>query len=116
MLNDRERRVLAMMEQGLRDDEQRFVDVLRTTRAGPARQQHRWPIPALVGFGTLLVIVGLLTPAGGLFTQGLLFGAAGVAWSRGWRPRRAAVEPPGGARDQPSPRPGQTPPGWFWPA
>jgi hypothetical protein len=115
MLNDRERRVLAMIEQGLRADECRFVDALRTSRAGRARRQHRWPIRALVGFGILLVVVGLLTAAGGLFMQGLLFGAAGVAWSR-WRTRRAAVAPPGRGPDQSIPRPGQTPPGWWFPS
>jgi hypothetical protein len=112
MLNDRERRVLAMIEQGLRADECRFVDALRTSRAGRARRQHRWPIRALVGFGILLVVVGLLAASGGLLVQGLLFSTTGIAWSR-WRSPRAATRPPGGEPDKPSPRPGQTPPGWF---
>lgn len=114
MLSDRERRELAMIEQGLSADDGRFVDGFRTTRAARGRRQHRWPVRALIGFGILLVVVGLLTGAGGLFMQGLLFGGAGLGWSR-WRARRAAAEPPGGDPEQPSPRPGQTPPEWFRP-
>jgi hypothetical protein len=113
MLNNRERRLLAMIEQGLSADDRRFVDAFRVGRA-VGQRPPRWPIRALIGFGILLVVVGLLTGAGGLFMQGLLFGGAGVAWSR-WRARRAAAEPPGGDPNQPSPRPGQIPPGWFRP-
>ena len=113
MLSDRERRELAMIEQGLSAGDRRFVDAFRTGQA--ARQgPPRWPVQALIGFGILLAVVGLVTGADGLFMQGLVFGAAGVAWSR-WRARRAAAEPPGGDPDRPSPRPGQTPPGWFRP-
>jgi hypothetical protein len=114
MLSDRERRELAMIEHGLRADDRRFVDAFRTARAARGRPQHRWPVRALIGFGILLVVVGLVTGADELFMQGLLYGGAGVAWSR-WRARRAAAEPPGGGPRQPSPRPGPRPPEGFRP-
>jgi hypothetical protein len=114
MLSDRERHVLAMIERGLSADDRRFVAAFRTGQAG-RRGPSRWVIPALVGFGILLVVVGVLTGTGGLFMQGLLFGGAGVAWSR-WRARRAAAGPSsGGYLRQASRRPGQIPPGWFRP-
>jgi hypothetical protein len=112
MLNDRERRVLAMIEQDLRTDGRRFVDAFAPPEPAGERRQRHWPVRALIGFGILLVVVGLLASAGGLFMQGLLFGTAGVAWSRS-RSRRAAGQPPVGYPDQPSHRPGQPPPGWF---
>jgi hypothetical protein len=113
MLNEREQRVLAMIEQGLRADERRFVEAFHAaaTRRDPRR--YRWPYRAVLAFGILLVVVGLLTASGGLFIQGLLFGAVGVAWSR-WRKGRAAAKPRGGDPERPSLRPGQSPPGWWF--
>ena len=111
MLSDRERRVLAMIEEGLRADEGRFVDALHATTARRDPRQHRWAVRALAGFGVLLVVLGMVTDSGGLIMQGLLFGTAGVAWSR-WRSRRAEMERTG----DPGPlstRARQTPPGWF---
>jgi Protein of unknown function (DUF3040) len=94
MLNEREWRVLAMIEQGLRAEERRFAKAFDTGTAGRKRRSSRWPIRALVGFGILLVVLGLLASAGGLFLQGLLFGGTGVAWSRR-RKSRATVEKAG---------------------
>ena len=94
MLNERESRMLDMIERGLCAEEHRFVEAFRATTAGRERQR-RLPARALVAFGILLVVLGVMTDTGGLFLQGLLFGTAGVAWSR-WRKRQAALASPGG--------------------
>ena len=94
MLSDRERRELAMIERGLIAGDRRFVDDFRI---GPAarREPPRWPVRALIGFGILLLVAGLMTAAAGLFIQGLVFGTAGVVWSR--RRARRVTGPPAGA-------------------
>lgn len=112
MLSDRERRVLAMIEEGLRAEEGRFVDAFHATTARRDPRQHRWAVRALVGFGILLVVLGMVTDSGGLIMQGLLFGTVGVAWSR-WRSRQAERERTGGDPGPLSPRGRETPPGWF---
>ena len=114
MLSDDERRELARIEESLTAEDHRLADAFRTGRR-TGRQRRRWPVRALIGFGIMLLVVGLLTGTEELFLQGLLFGGAGVAWSR-WRAWRGSAGPSAGAAGQPSPRPGGgSPPEWFRP-
>jgi hypothetical protein len=115
MLSDRERRELARIEQALAADDRRLAQAFGG-RSVAARPRRRWPVRALIGFGVLLLVVGLLTGADGLFVQGLLFGGAGVLWAR-WRARHPAAGPSddGGGQPASSPHPDGSPPGWFRP-
>ncbi len=83
MLSDHERRELALIEQGLETDPRLAASLAEVPR------RRRWPIRLLTIFGVLLILIGLLTGAGGLVLQGLLAAGAGVAWSR-WRTWQAA--------------------------
>jgi Protein of unknown function (DUF3040) len=114
MLSDHERRVLASIERGLTDEDRRFAESFGSGRPRAAGRRRRWPIRGLIGFGLLLIVVGLITGTDGLFTQGLLFGGAAILWAR-WR----AKHPLGGTEGGQSntrrlpPRPDPSPPGWF---
>jgi hypothetical protein len=63
MLSDRERRELALIEQGLAGD-RRLASVFA---GGGAAGHRRWTVCALVGLGILMVAVGL-AGADGLLT------------------------------------------------
>lgn len=105
MLSDHERRELGLIEDGLADD-RRLVDVL----GGDRRVRHRrWQVRALIGFGSLLLTIGIVTGAGMLVLQGLLIGGVGIAWSR-WRALRGAAGSTGSDRERSSPRPFGPPP------
>jgi Protein of unknown function (DUF3040) len=77
MLSDHEQRELAMIKEGLADD-RRLVEVLGGDGPAPSRNRR---IRALVGFGILLLVVGLVCGDGRLFLERLLIGSAGLAWS-----------------------------------
>jgi Protein of unknown function (DUF3040) len=102
MLSDDERCELDLIEGGLAGD-RRLVDALATTRSA----RRRWPIRALVGFGILLVTIGILTGDGTLVLQGLLIGGAGAAW-HWWRDNRATRA--AGDHERSTPRPAAPPP------
>jgi hypothetical protein len=105
MLSDYERRELGLIEDGLADDH-RLVDVL----GGDRRVRHgRWQVRALIGFGSLLLTIGIVTGAGMLVLQGLLIAGLGIAWFR-WRARPGAAGSPGSDRERSSPRPFGPPP------
>jgi Flp pilus assembly protein TadB len=113
MLSDRERRELALIEQGLLADDRRFGDGFGPGRApaGP----RRWPARLLVGFGVAVLVISVLTGAGELFVQGLAFAAGGIVWIR-WQARRAAAGRSHGPSSGPGTRPRRgTPPEWFRP-
>ena len=101
MLSDYEQRELAMIKEGLAND-RRLVEVLGDMEPVPSRS--RW-IRALLGFGILLFVVGVVCGDGRLVLEGLVVGSAGIAWFwlRRWRAakaagRNAATRSPGLAR------------------
>jgi len=101
MLSEREQRELALIEQGLHDDDRGFVASFRSRR-GVLRQRHRWPVWALVGVGLLLVLAGLLTGTSVVWVEGLLVVGTGVAWSR-WQAWRRAARAQKAGPAQPTP-------------
>ena len=90
MLSEHERRQLSLIEQGLRDDDGRFVASFRRRRSAP---RQRWWARALLTLGLLLVALGLLTLSATLVLEGLMVVGVGVAWSR-WPVRRGTGQPP----------------------
>ena len=109
MLSEYERRELALIEQGLAEEDRRLADALRP---GSLRVRTPWPrrgwlSRALLGFGITLVVLGVLTGADGVFMQGLLFSAVAVLWMR-WQSRSKPATPPGAGRPRPA---DGTPPG-----
>jgi hypothetical protein len=94
MLSEYERRELALIEQGLAEDDRKLAESFRPRRLPSARRRdRRWMSRSLLGFGVLLLVVGVLTGTYGLFLQGLLFGGPAVAWMR-WQRRRPATTDP----------------------
>jgi Protein of unknown function (DUF3040) len=79
MLNENDRRELSAIEQRLVSDDRRLADTFRAARPESGRGR-RWVRRALIGFGTFLVGVGILTGAGGVFLQGLLMLGSGIGW------------------------------------
>ncbi len=114
MLSDRERRELAIIERGLADEDRRFADSFRTGRPRAVGRRRRWPIRLLIGFGVLLVVVGLTTGTDALFMQGLLSGTGGILWAR-WRAKHPVGGTDSGQTNQHGspPRSDPNPPGWF---
>ena len=110
MLSDHEQRELTLIEHGLAADDRRFVRALQRRRlAGP----RRWPSRVIVGFGVLVLVVGLVAGADTvLVLQGLLITGTGVVWSR-WRVRRTGAEPGGGDSTRPNPHSAGPPSKWF---
>jgi Protein of unknown function (DUF3040) len=100
MLSDYELRELALIEKGLAEEDRRLAESLRPRDAKRVTPwtRRRWMSRALLGFGVLLLVVGLLTSADGVFMQGLLFGGGGVFWLR-WQ-SRSKPTPPAGARQR----------------
>jgi hypothetical protein len=79
MLNEHDRRELSLIEQELCSDDPRLADTFRTGRPASSRGR-RWSSRALVGFGTVTLVVGLVARADGLFLQGLLVLGGGIGW------------------------------------
>jgi len=69
MLSNHERRELARIEQGLREDPS-----WREPRDRPVGSTwwRRWGLRLLIGFAGLVLTIGVLTTAGGLLLQGVL--------------------------------------------
>lgn len=79
MLNEHDQRELSLIEQGLCSDDRSLVDTFRTVRPGSSRGR-RWASRALIGFGALMLLVGLVAGAAGVFLQGLLVLGSGIGW------------------------------------
>jgi hypothetical protein len=112
MLSEYEQRELAAIEQGLAEEDRRLAASFRPRGTGAATPwfRRRWMSRALLGFGVMLLVVGVLASADGLFVQGLLFGGGGVLWMR-WQSRSASVPVPGTPRRRSTdgPQPGTLP-------
>ena len=80
MLNEHDRRELALIEERLRSDDRRFADTFHADLPG-RRRDHRWARRALVGFGAFMLMVGVAAGAAELFLQGLLAVGAGIVWT-----------------------------------
>jgi len=105
MLSDREQQELALIEEGLRAEDRRFADGFRS---GPrVRRTRRWPARALLAFGVLVVVVGLLTSTATLILQGMVCVGGGIGWMR-WQAFQAARA---ALADGAVPRPGARPDG-----
>ena len=76
MLSNHERRELARIEQGLRDD----PDWREPQGAGRIPWWRRWGIRLLAGFSGLLMFIGVLTTDGDLLLQGVLLMGASCGW------------------------------------
>jgi hypothetical protein len=87
MLSDDERRELALIEQGLGED-QGFAESF----GDGARPRRRWAVWVAIAIGVLEVATGLLAESGGLLMQGLLTVGAVVLWLR-WRARQVTKPP-----------------------
>jgi Flp pilus assembly protein TadB len=85
MLSNHERRELARIEQGLRDDPS-----WREPRGLPEGTTwwHRWGLRLLIAFSGLVMTIGVITTAGELLLQGVLMMGAACAW---WLCRQAAA-------------------------
>lgn len=85
MLSNHERRELARIEQGLRDDPS-----WREPRGltGGATWWHRWGLRVLIAFSGLVMTIGVITTAGELLLQGVLMMGAACGW---WLCRQAAA-------------------------
>jgi hypothetical protein len=91
MLSEYERRELALIEQGLAEDDRRLVESFLPELMRPERtpwSRRRWMSRAVLGFGVALMVLGVLTSADGLFMQGVLFAGGGFLWLR-WQGRAA---------------------------
>ena len=85
MLSNHERRELASIEQGLREDP--------NWREPPdlpvgSTWWRRWGLRLLIGFAGLVMAIGVLTAAGGLLLQGVLMMGAACGW---WLCRQVAA-------------------------
>jgi hypothetical protein len=85
MLSNHERRELARIEQGLREDPN-----VREPRALPVGTSwwRRWGLRLLIGFAGFVMAVGVITAAGELVLQGVLMMGAACVW---WLFRQAAA-------------------------
>ena len=77
MLSNHERRELARIEQGLREDPD-----WREPQGMAARTPwwRRWGIRLLAGFSGFLMVIGVLTTDGDLLLQGVLLMGASCGW------------------------------------
>jgi hypothetical protein len=103
MLSDHERQELAQIETGLADD-RRLAGVLG---AGRAARRRRWPIRALIIFGIVLLVLGVLADDGTLALEGVVICTGGFIWYY-LRSRRSAAAPTGS--EHPAPRRATPPP------
>ncbi|HEY6749139.1 MAG TPA: DUF3040 domain-containing protein [Mycobacteriales bacterium] len=107
MLNENDRRELSLIEQGLVSDDRRLADTFRNVRPWSGRRS-RWATRAVIGFGTFLVLIGIVAGAGGVFLQGLLALGCGIGWrvlSRRLAARRSSsARPDDPDRDAPPKR------------
>ena len=77
MLSNHERRELARIEQGLREDPDWREPPGLTGRTAWWR---RWGIRLLAGFAGLVMLIGVLTTTGDLLLQGVLMMGAACGW------------------------------------
>lgn len=76
MLSNHERRELARIEQGLREDPE-----WREPRGmGRAPWWRRWGVRVLAGFSVFLMMIGVVTTDGDLLLQGVLMMGAACGW------------------------------------
>ena len=85
MLSNHERRELARIEQGLREDPE--------WREPHGVTEHstwwrRWGLRLLIGFAGVVMVIGVITTAGNLLLQGVLMTGAACLW---WLCRQAAA-------------------------
>ena len=88
MLSDHERQELAQIETRLADD-RRLAGVLG---AGRTARRRRWPVRALIVFGILLLVLGILADDGTLALEGTVISTVGFIWYY-LRSRRPAAGP-----------------------
>ncbi len=104
MLTDRERQELALIEEGLRDDD-RLAASFRDRRRPPP-YLRRGVVRAAIAVGLLIALSGLVVGAGEVFLQGVLLAGVGYGWWA-WRGKRRAARWVGSAA--PHADPGGTP-------
>jgi Protein of unknown function (DUF3040) len=85
MLSNHERRELARIEQGLREDPEWHEPPGMT---GPTTWWRRWGFRLLVGFASLVLVIGVVTNTGDLLLQGVLMMGAACGW---WLCRQVAA-------------------------
>jgi Protein of unknown function (DUF3040) len=85
MLSNHERRELARIEQGLREDPD-----WREPRdlTGRVSWWRRWGLRLLIGFAGFVMVVGVVTATGDLLLQGVLMMGAACGW---WLCRQVAA-------------------------
>jgi Protein of unknown function (DUF3040) len=85
MLSKHERRELARIEQGLREDPD-----WREPQVLPAHPTwwRRWGLRLLIGFAGLVLVIGVVTTAGDLLLEGVLMMGAACGW---WLCRQVAA-------------------------
>jgi hypothetical protein len=76
MLSNHERRELARIEQGLRED----PDWREPRGMGRTPWWRRWGIRLLAGFSVFLMMIGVVTTDGDLLLQGVLMMGASCGW------------------------------------
>jgi hypothetical protein len=77
MLSNHERRELARIEAGLREDPD-WREPQVTAR--PAALWRRWGLQLLIGFAGLVMTIGVVTTDGPLLLQGVLLMGASCVW------------------------------------
>ena len=85
MLSQDDRRRLAAIEAEIREEDLPFAESLRFGRPRAPRCDQRWPFQLVLGFGLLLLVVGLSVAAIGTIIVG---GGIAIAGWRGDRHRR----------------------------
>jgi hypothetical protein len=85
MLSNHERRELARIEQGLREDPDWHEPQGRT---GVSAGWRRWGLRLLIGFAGFVMAIGVITTTGDLVLQGVLMMGAACGW---WLFRQVAA-------------------------
>jgi hypothetical protein len=85
MLSNHERRELARIEQGLREDPEWHEPQAMTERS---TRWRRWGLRLLIGFASLVLVIGVITTADDLLLQGVLMMGAACGW---WLCRQVAA-------------------------
>ena len=85
MLSNHERRELARIEQALREDPEWREP---PAAAGRSPWWRRWGLRLLIGFASLVLVIGIVTAAGDLVLEAVLMMGAACVW---WLCRQAAA-------------------------